>query len=125
VTRKARTRIARRLATGLALAALVIPATAQAKPAGPGPGSSSTQTASIMAHLHRNGQLASPAIVPPRGPVSNVKSIHLIGAPTQVATSSGFDWTDALIGSGVTAGLAALAMGGALAVRRQRRFGYR
>jgi MYXO-CTERM domain-containing protein len=125
VTRKTRTRLARRLVTGLALAALVVPATAQAKPAAPGPGSSSTQTASLMAHLHRNGQLASPAIVPPTGTVSNVKTTHLIGAPTQVSSSSDFDWTDALIGSGVTAGLAAVAMGGALAVRRQRRFGYR
>jgi hypothetical protein len=117
VTRKARTRIARRLVTALALAALVVPATAQARPLGAGIPNVSTPVEKINLSMHRNGQLASPAFIP--------------SAPVHTTTikadssSKGFDWTDALIGSGVTAGLAALAMAGAVAVRRQRRFGYR
>jgi hypothetical protein len=44
---------------------------------------------------------------------------------TSVQQTSTFDWTDALIGAGVTAAIMALALGGALVARRQGRLGYR
>lgn len=50
-------------------------------------------------------------------------------APTvkivQVPADSGFGWTDALIGAGVTAAIVLLALAGAMSLRRQGKLSYR
>jgi hypothetical protein len=131
MTRRMFNRIARRLALGLVLAAVALPATAQAMPIGKtsAPRSSTVFVPSDpgQVRLSDNGAGFVPVDagqfrLADRVPAGS-QSLRTVILRTPA--SSGFDWTDALIGSGVTAGLAALAMAAALAARRQGRLGYR
>jgi MYXO-CTERM domain-containing protein len=130
MTRRTLNRIARRLTLGLVLAAVVVPATAQAMPIGKVSGAH-RNTPVIVDPKHGHGPHTSFGNVaagfvpadPGQFRMAAVRPLRTVIIPTPA--SSGLDWTDALIGAGVTAGLAALAMGGAVAVRRQRQFGYR
>jgi hypothetical protein len=132
MTRRTLNRIARRLAIGLVLAAVVVPATAQAMPIGKVSGPHRNSSVYVPADPGQFRLANTGAWVPvDAGQIrladeTPAGSQQLRTVVLRSPASSGFDWTDALIGSGVTAaGLAVLAMAAALAARRQGRLGYR
>jgi|1185.fasta_scaffold12818_2 hypothetical protein len=122
MSRKTLTRTTRRIGIALAIAALAVPAAAQAHPVGligQAPGSQSTfvPTDPGQQRIAEQGTSRNHPYVP----VS-------IGQPATASAvdDSGFQWSDALIGAGITAAVLLLAFGGATVARRQgRRLGYR
>ena len=68
--------------------------------------------------------LPSSVVLRKSGPVDQGPKLAPVRI-TSVQQTSTFDWTDALIGAGVTAAIMALALGGALVARQQGRLGYR
>jgi hypothetical protein len=109
--------IIRRLCLVLALTAFAVPATASAHPVG-----AFTQKASpsFVPAAQDNGRVIGPGTtgLGPTTPVRPVPQNTVVG-------DSGFDRSDALVGAAVTVTFMALAIGGALTLRRQHRFGYR
>jgi hypothetical protein len=131
------TKIRGGLGIALTVAALAIPATAQAMPVGEdGPVQAGqpagSQSGSEGLVLRRDGSQASD--VPKTGidaggriTDESLYTPSVVVGTTTVAADSGstFDWTDALIGAAVTTGILVLAMASALLARRQGRLGYR
>jgi len=134
MTRKQLQRIARRFTVAVVIAALAVPTVASAHPAGNtgssgGPNHGSATQIYVPTdpgQLRVTEQLSLPSSVVLRksGPVDQGPKLAPVRI-TSVQQTSTFDWTDALIGAGVTAAIMALALGGALVARRQGRLGYR
>jgi len=134
MTRKQLQKIARRFTVAVAIAALAVPTVASAHPAGNtgssgGPNHGSATQIYVPTdpgQLRVTEQLSLPSSVVLRksGPVDQGPKLAPVRI-TSVQQTSTFDWTDALIGAGVTAAIMALALGGALVARRQGRLGYR
>jgi hypothetical protein len=134
MTRKQLQKIARRFTVAVVIAALAVPTVASAHPAGNtgssgGPNHGSATQIYVPTdpgQLRVTEQLSLPSSVVLRksGPVDQGPKLAPVRI-TSVQQTSTFDWTDALIGAGVTAAIMALALGGALVARRQGRLGYR
>ena len=134
MTRKQLQRIARRFTVAVVIAALAVPTVASAHPAGNtgssgGPNHGSATQIYVPTdpgQLRVTEQLSLPSSVVLRksGPVDQGPKLAPVRI-TSVQQTSTFDWTDALIGAGVTAAIMALALGGALVARQQGRLGYR
>jgi len=134
MTRKQLQKIARRFTVAVAIAALAVPTVASAHPAGNtgssgGPNHGSATQIYVPTdpgQLRVTEQLSLPSSVVLRksGPVDQGPKLAPVRI-TSVQQTSTFDWTDALIGAGVTAAIMALALGGALVARQQGRLGYR
>jgi hypothetical protein len=135
MSRKAnRARRTRRIAIALGLVALAVPAAAQARPApaengGPQASSIYPSMDAQQAQIVQNHQSAIAGTHQQGGPQLGTTGGQLKPDPvvqaTVVTDGGGFSWTDALIGAAVTVGLLAMALGGALAVQRRGRLGYR
>ena len=134
MTRKQLQKIARRFTVAVVIAALAVPTVASAHPAGNtgssgGPNHGSATQIYVPTdpgQLRVTEQLSLPSSVVLRksGPVDQGPKLAPVRI-TSVQQTSTFDWTDALIGAGVTAAIMALALGGALVARQQGRLGYR
>ena len=134
MTRKQLQKIARRFTVAVAIAALAVPTVASAHPAGnTGPSGgpnhgSATQiyvpTDPGQARVTDERPLPRGVVLRKSGPVDQGPKLAPVRI-TSVQQTSTFDWTDALIGAGVTAAIMALALGGALVARQQGRLGYR
>jgi len=134
MTRKQLQKIARRFTVAVAIAALAVPTVASAHPAGnTGPSGGPNHGSATQIYvptdpgqLRVTEQLSLPSSVVLRksGPVDQGPKLAPVRI-TSVQQTSTFDWTDALIGAGVTAAIMALALGGALVARQQGRLGYR
>jgi len=134
MTRKQLQKIARRFTVAVVIAALAVPTVASAHPAGnTGPSGGPNHGSATQIYvptdpgqLRVTEQLSLPSSVVLRksGPVDQGPKLAPVRI-TSVQQTSTFDWTDALIGAGVTAAIMALALGGALVARRQGRLGYR
>ena len=134
MTRKQLQKIARRFTVAVAIAALAVPTVASAHPAGnTGPSGgpnhgSATQiyvpTDPGQLRITEQHSLPSSVVLRKSGPVDQGTKLAPVRI-TSVQQTSTFDWTDALIGAGVTAAIMALALGGALVARQQGRLGYR
>jgi len=134
MTRSTFSKRTRRIGIALAIAALAVPTAAQAYPEGVHHQSSSKEWIFVPSDPGQQRLIhpASPAFVPmdpgqfritdqsaPRTHTYTPLTVTQPSTPVTVTTDSGFDWTDALIGAGVTAGLLMLAFGGAILARRQ------
>jgi|1186.fasta_scaffold47311_2 hypothetical protein len=124
----------RRIAIALGLVALAVPTAAQARPApaenGGAPASSTYPSMDAQqAQIVQNHQSAITGTHQQGGPQLGTTGGQLkpdaVVQATVVKDGSGFSWTDALIGAAVTAGLLGMAFGGAMAVQRRGRLGYR
>ena len=134
MTRKQLQKIARRFTVAVVIAALAVPTVASAHPAGNtgssgGPNHGSATQIYVPTdpgQLRVTEQLSLPSSVVLRksGPVDQGPKLAPVRI-TSVQQTSTFDWTDALIGAGVTAAIMALALGGALVASQQGRLGYR
>ena len=134
MTRKQLQKIARRFTVAVVIAALAVPTVASAHPAGnTGPSGGPNHGSATQIYvptdpgqLRVTEQLSLPSSVVLRksGPVDQGPKLAPVRI-TSVQQTSTFDWTDALIGAGVTAAIMALALGGALVARQQGRLGYR
>jgi hypothetical protein len=135
MSRKKLTRRTRRIGIALLFAAMAIPATAQAHPfddTSPSRGAihgSSPQMIKVptdpgQARVTDERPLPRGVVLRKSGPVDQGPKLAPVSI-TSVQQTSTFDWTDALIGAGVTAAIMALALGGALVARQQGRLGYR
>ena len=134
MTRKQLQRIARRFTVAVAIAALAVPTVASAHPAGntgssggPNHGSATqiyVPTDPGQLRVTEKLSLPSSVVLRKSGPVDQGPKLAPVRI-TSVQQTSTFDWTDALIGAGVTAAIMALALGGALVARQQGRLGYR
>ena len=134
MTRKQLQKIARRFTVAVAIAALAVPTVASAHPAGNtgssgGPNHGSATQIYVPTdpgQLRVTEQLSLPrgVVLRKSGPVDQGPKLAPVRI-TSVQQTSTFDWTDALIGAGVTAAIMALALGGALVARQQGRLGYR
>ena len=134
MTRKQLQKIARRFTVAVAIAALAVPTVASAHPAGntgssggPNHGSATqiyVPTDPGQLRVTELLSLPSSVVLRKSGPVDQGPKLAPVRI-TSVQQTSTFDWTDALIGAGVTAAIMALALGGALVARQQGRLGYR
>jgi hypothetical protein len=140
MTRKL-TRKFRRLAVVVAFAALMIPATAIAHPMGNTGRDASSQSQPQTYVLIEgkwqpqdlgNVSQSAGSYVPADPGQARLTDTGTQSRPSspvtktvQVPADSGFGWTDALIGAGVTAAILLLALAGAIGLRRQDKLSYR
>lgn len=121
-----RTRLLRRLALGLAVAALVAPAATQARvDEGGTPGGGKAYVPFVTDFPSPPAETYVPFVTdfptPSAAPTGDGVPVGVPDAAPQpvpvAAEPDGFSWSDALIGFGAGLGLALLALGGVLATR--------